>query len=277
MTKHQKMTQTKSTRLTRMTRNHFVIQLTYSDRERQTSPRQYRIDQWKPAADLLLSVFCSRSPAPLNAYTGEKPIVLSKSAVPPDMEITIWTDVYHLRSTTIRHNSSLSDTRWRQEHTHDRMDGIKYCYLSVSNHAITVPVVTLIPAELAKKLEPSLSFNCPIRYGTKALSFILYKRLYDRVATTTVYSLGLRSVCNLITVTTRFGAVGLVSMAFGLLGNGIWFAWMFESWWRLVLLRRVVFVEGGAPVVCGWVWFHRRLVLTGVQGALVCRNCVATV
>jgi hypothetical protein len=46
-----------------------------------------------------------------------------------------------------------------------------------------VPVVTLIPAELAEKLEPSIRFNCPIRYGKKAFLFIIYKRLYDRVAT----------------------------------------------------------------------------------------------
>jgi hypothetical protein len=94
---------------------------------------------------------------PIKRVHRRKPIVLSKSAVPPDVEITIWSDVYHLHSTTIRHNSrffekSLSDTWWRQENTHDRVDGIKYCYklkLDGKNPELSMlePVPAKPPAE----------------------------------------------------------------------------------------------------------------------------------
>jgi hypothetical protein len=95
-----------------------------------------------------------------NTHPTKRPratIVLSKSAVPPDVSVTIFCDVYHLHSTTLRLNSgffekSLSDTWWRQENTHDRADGIKYCYalkLDAQNPELSMlePVPANLPAE----------------------------------------------------------------------------------------------------------------------------------
>jgi hypothetical protein len=60
-------------------------------------------------------------------------IKFSSSSLPPDVEITIFDDIYHLHSANLRHNSpffdkGLSSTWWKELNTHDGDDGIQYRY-----------------------------------------------------------------------------------------------------------------------------------------------------
>jgi hypothetical protein len=71
----------------------------------------------------------------LGEFVDQKTTILkfSSSSVPPDVSIMVFSLDFRLHSTILRHHSaffdkSLSSTWWREENTHDRVDGIKYCY-----------------------------------------------------------------------------------------------------------------------------------------------------
>ncbi|KAF8246282.1 hypothetical protein K440DRAFT_662221 [Wilcoxina mikolae CBS 423.85] len=88
----------------------------------------------------------------------DTPVILFNSSVPPDVEIAVYNDIYHLHSTTLRNCSqffdrSLSGTWWREENTHYGADGIKYRYKLVLDKE--TPLMSIVEPVPAKGLETS--------------------------------------------------------------------------------------------------------------------------
>ncbi|KAF8243165.1 hypothetical protein K440DRAFT_78307 [Wilcoxina mikolae CBS 423.85] len=80
------------------------------------------------------------------------PITFTQSSLPPDVEITILSNVYHIHSTILRtcsrfFDKSLSSTWWKDENTHHhRKDGIVYCYeLKLDEDCLESSMVEPVP------------------------------------------------------------------------------------------------------------------------------------
>jgi hypothetical protein len=75
----------------------------------------------------------------------------SNTSVPPDVEIDILGDFYHIHSIILRSCSrffdkSLSGTWWKEKNTHERPDGIRYCYaLKVDEELPDTSMVEPVP------------------------------------------------------------------------------------------------------------------------------------
>lgn len=88
------------------------------------------------------------------------PVVLSR--IPPDVEITVFKNVYHLHSALLRNASpffekSLSDRWWKPENTHGGHDGIKYKYrLSIDCDHPKLSMVEPVPAEEVTRIIPNI-------------------------------------------------------------------------------------------------------------------------
>lgn len=88
------------------------------------------------------------------------PVVFSKT--PPDVEITVFNDVYHSHSALLRNASpffeeSLSDRWWTPENTHDGHDGIRYKYrLSINIHFLRSSMLEPVPAGEVSRIVPKI-------------------------------------------------------------------------------------------------------------------------
>ncbi|KAF8539742.1 hypothetical protein BDD12DRAFT_980802 [Trichophaea hybrida] len=90
----------------------------------------------------------------------DTPVILFNSSVPADVEITVYNDIYHLHSTTLRNCSqffdrSLSGTWWKEDNTHHGADGIKYRYKLVLDKE--TPLMSIVEPVPVKR--PQTSYN----------------------------------------------------------------------------------------------------------------------
>ncbi|KAF8245035.1 hypothetical protein K440DRAFT_663074 [Wilcoxina mikolae CBS 423.85] len=78
-------------------------------------------------------------------------ITFSNTSLPPDVEIDILGDFYHIHSIILRSCSrffdkSLSGTWWKDKNTHERSDGIRYCFtLKVDEELPNMSMVEPVP------------------------------------------------------------------------------------------------------------------------------------
>ncbi|KAF8533041.1 hypothetical protein BDD12DRAFT_867308 [Trichophaea hybrida] len=191
----------------------------------------------------------NKTPKRVHSHTllQTNPIIkFSSSSLPPDVEITIFDDIYHLHSANLRHNSpffdkGLSATWWKELNSHDGEDGIRYRYrlkldedapemsmvepvakrqetdsnalpiredpMDVSHSSLTIPEISMTEAPPSPPSDVAKS----LRVAYSALFKIFYNRTSDLSFVT------LSSIQTLVSVADQYCALPHVSGAIELL------------------------------------------------------------